>query len=445
MDERAVRKVCGRILELSLADEAEVIYHETASALTRFANNQIEQNVAEVVSQITFRGIWGKKTASVTTSRVDEASLKRLVETAAEVAAVQKDSPGLLPLPAPQTYAETDHFCEATAACTPEDRARGIGEHIRPIKERELTGAGIFTTGYQAVAVANSCGVWAYDRFTEAAFSTQVMGGEGSGFAAATGARVADIDIPALTERAIDKCVASAAPEPLAPGEYTVILEPAAVSNLLLFAAGSAFGALAHIEQRSPLNGRLGDKVLGDNISIEDNAYHAIGLGLPFDFEGMPRQRVTLVTDGVLQRLVHDRRTAAKMDTETTGHSLPQPNMSGPWPFNLTLIPGEQSHDEIIASTKQGILVTQFHYTNVVNPMELSVTGMTRNGTFMVKDGKIAHAVRNMRFTESVIKALSNVTAVGNDLTLATSLFGGGFVVPTLRVENFTFSSATEF
>ncbi|MFC1572519.1 TldD/PmbA family protein [Candidatus Eisenbacteria bacterium] len=445
MDKQDVKALCDRILAFSGADEAEVIYHEVASALTRFAKNQIEQNVAEVVADVSFRGIWGKKIARVTTSKFDDDSLRRLVQTAEEVAKVQRDMPDLLPLPDTQEYQTVDHFCETTAGYSPEARAKMVADHIVPVKAKGLTAAGMFKTGFQAIAVVNSKGLSAYDRFSEASFSTQTMGDKGAGVAAKSTPRVAEVDIQALTATAIEKCVASEDPQPLEPGEYTVILEPSAASNLLMFTGGLGFSGLAHIEGRTPFVGKIGEKIFGENITIEDNAYHEITGGVPFDFEGLPRQRVVLVENGVLKTVLHDRQTAQKMDTETTGHSLPQPNASGPWPFNLLLHPGDQSPEEILKSTKRGILVTQFHYTNIVNPMELSLTGMTRNGTFMIEDGKITHAVKNMRFTESVIKAFSNVTAIGNDLTLATSMFGGGYLVPTLRVENFTFSSATDF
>jgi PmbA protein len=240
------------------------------------------------------------------------------------------------------------------------------------------------------------------------------MGKQGSGFAMGAFSRVGRIDIEALSRRAIDKCLRSEDPRPLEPGSYTVILEPSATSNLMMFMGMLAFNGLAHAEKRSPFAGKLGQRVFGDNVTIEDNAYHDLAHGMPFDFEGLPRQRVTLVEGGVLQGLIHDRRTAKLMKTESTGHALPQPNPSGPWPLNLMLQPGEQTPEEILAGTKKGILVTQFHYTNIVNPMEISLTGMTRNGTFMVEDGQIVHAVKNMRFTESVIKAFNHVSAIGN-------------------------------
>ncbi len=445
MDQNEVIRLCEQALGYSSADETEVIYHEVASALTRFANNQIEQNVAEVVADLTFRGVWGQKTARVTTSRFDEPSLRRVAATAEEVARTQRDNPDLLPLPGEQAYQTSDHYCAETASFTPERRAELVSTHIGPVAQAAYTAAGIFQTGHQAVAVANSNRLRAYDRFSQATFSTQVMGDDGAGFASHVHHRAETVDIGALTERALEKCRASQVPQPLEPGEYTVILEPSAVSNLLMFMGPLGFNALAHIEGRSPFGGKVDEKVLGENITIEDNAYHEQAGGVPFDFEGMPRQRVTLIDRGVLKSLVHDRRTAAQMQTETTGHALPQPNPNGPWAMNLMIQPGDQSPEEIIQSTRRGILVTQFHYTNIVNPMELSITGMTRNGTYMIEDGKITHAVKNMRFTESVIKALSNVSAVGNDIKLASSTFGGGYLVPTLRIENFTFSSATDF
>lgn len=445
MEASKIRELCDRVLELSGAEETEVTYFEVATALTRFANNQIEQNVSEVVANIMVRGHWGKKIARVTGSRFDDDSLRRLMTKAAEIATVQKDSPDLQPLAESQTYQPTDHFCELTASASPDERARGVREHILPVSAKGLTASGIYSTGYQTVAIANSRGLWAHDRFSTGSFSTQVMGAQGAGFAVQTSPSIKRVDIATLTDRAMGKCLGSENPANLQPGEYTVILEPSAVSNLLMFCGMLAFNAQAHIEGRTPFAGKVGEKVFGDNITIRDNAFHELATGVPFDFEGMPRQNTTLIDRGVLASLVHDRSTAAKTETTSTGHALPQPNPNGPVPLNLCLEPGEQTPEEIIAATPKGILVTQFHYTNLVNPMELSITGMTRNGTFMVENGRITGAVKNMRFTESVIKAFSNVTAVGSDLTLASSTFGGGYLVPTLRIEKFNFSSATEF
>lgn len=445
MNQSEIKQICEKILGFSNADEAEVIFHQNALALTRFANNQIEQNVAENVNDVTFRGVWGKKTARVTSSKYDDESLKRLVTLAEEAASVQREIPDLEPVTSQKEYETVEHFDEATAACTPETRAEGVSRHVAMVKEKGLVAAGIFSTSMQTVAIANTAGLYATDSFTSANFSSQVMGDVGSGLGAATRVKVQDIDIEDLSNRAIDKCLGSEKPTSIEPGEYTVVLEPAAASNLLMFTGHLGFNALAHMEGRSPFANKVGEKVFGDNITIEDNAYNDLAPGVPFDFEGMPRQQVKLIENGVLKNIVHDRRTARAMNTETTGHGLPVPNPNGPYPMNLVLQPGDKTPEEIIKDTKKGVLVTQFHYTNMVNPMRISITGMTRNGTFLIEDGKVTSAVKNMRFTESVIKALSNVTAIGCDLTLASSTFGGGYLVPTLRIDNFTFSSKTDF
>ncbi|MBI4713307.1 MAG: hypothetical protein HY762_08430 [Planctomycetes bacterium] len=207
------------------------------------------------------------------------------------------------------------------------------------------------------------------------------------------------------------------------------------------------FGALGYQEGRSFLSGKLGSRVMGGNISITDDVYHPLIQGMPFDFEGMPRQKVTLIDKGVARNVVYDRLTAKKdRRTHSTGHGLPQPNPQGPLPTSLILQPGDSSIAEMIASTKKGLLISEFHYTNLVEPMKMVLTGMTRNGLYLIENGIITRGVKNMRFTESVLRALSNVELISRETELHKGFFGGGgFIVPTLKINNFNFSSETKF
>jgi predicted Zn-dependent protease len=206
------------------------------------------------------------------------------------------------------------------------------------------------------------------------------------------------------------------------------------------------FGALAYQEGRSFLSGKLGKKFMGENINISDDIYHPMVRGMPFDFEGMPKKKVSLIEKGVARGVVYDRLTAKKGKTHSTGHGLPQPNSHGPLPGALILHPADSSVAEMIASTKKGLLVSEFHYTNVLDPLKLIITGMTRNGVYLIENGVITKSVKNMRFTESVLAALSNVELISRDAELQKGIFGGGgFVAPALKINNFNFSSETKF
>ena len=193
------------------------------------------------------------------------------------------------------------------------------------------------------------------------------------------------------------------------------------------------------------VSGAAGRQVFTDAITLEDNAFHSPGEGIPFDYEGMPRKRVTLIDKGVFKGAVYDRETAARWGQECTGHALPQPNSIGPIPSNLVLAAGNDSYEDILAGTERGVLVTQFHYVNLIDPRTLLLTGMTRNGTFLIEGGRIKRPLKNLRFTESVVQALNRVDGVSRDAVLASGFFGGSVVVPAMRIRDFNFTSATAF
>jgi len=226
----------------------------------------------------------------------------------------------------------------------------------------------------------------------------------------------------------------------LPPGEYTVILEPPAVAEILSFASYMGFGALSFIEGKSFLVGEIDTQLFDPKIDIVDDPFHPLNPGQPFDFEGTPKQKLTLVEKGIPKHLAHDRLTAAKMKTKTTGHSLPQPNAWGPMPWNVVVKAGKSSIDDMIKSTERGLLVTHFHYTNVVEPRKLVLTGMTRDGLFLIENGKITKPVKNFRYTQNIPKALANVDMVGKELKT-----DGFITAPALKLPRFNFSSGTQF
>jgi predicted Zn-dependent protease len=292
----------------------------------------------------------------------------------------------------------------------------------------------------------NSRGLAVHDWDTVAQVSVSAFRDDGAGWACQISDGHQRLDASAVAARAVDKAVRSRAPRAVPPGRYDVVLEPAAVSSLLLFTASHGFGAQQVLDGSSFLAGKLGEPVFGDNVTVTDDAFHPLTVGPVFDGEGVPRQRVTLVEGGVARGIVHDQLTARRAGCASTGHSLPQPSRDGPQPGNLCLAASKSGGtEELIRGMKRGLLVTQFHYSNVVEPTKLTLTGMTRNGTFLVENGEIVGAVKNMRYTESVVEALKRVSGIGGDAKLASALFGGWVVVPSLRVEGFGFSSGTEF
>jgi PmbA protein len=448
IEKHQIQQIAQKVIDFSTADETEVILGVEAQALTRFANSIIHQNVAEESHALLIRTIIGKKVGAATTNLFDEESLKRAVDKAVTVARLQKDDPELLPLPEKQTYTELpDPYEEATLDFGSMDRAETVAQIVKSCKTYGLTAAGAFSTVAESLAIANSKGVFAYQKGSTATLSLTVLGENSSGWAEVRDKNVQNIDPQKLAEIAVDKAIKSKDPVEIPPGEYTVVLEPAAVSGLASFMALLGFGAQGYQEGRSFMAGKLGSKIVGDNMTIIDNAYDPRLDGFSFDFEGMPKQKVVLIENGVAKNLVYDRKTAKKDNMETTGHALPQQFAGeGPLPLHLVVQGGNSSIEEMVASTEKGIYVTHFHYMNVVDPMKAIITGMTRDGTFLIENGKITGGVKNLRFTESILKAFSNVELLSKEFTKCLVFYGQlSMLTPAMKIRNFTFSSGTEF
>ena len=441
--EAELRRLAERIFKLSEADETEVQIDFTSDALTRFANNTIHQNVAERMLSVSVRTVFDGCTARATTNKTDEESLRRVVAASATLARSQPRNPDLLPMPGPQKYPRVERFFPATAAASPEDRARAIARVVSITAKTGQTAAGIFSTGAMQSALANSRGLFALYRQTRAEFSISVLEENSSGWAKANSPDIADIAPDALAEGASQKAIASRAPRELAPGHYTVILEPAAALDVVGFLFYD-FSATAVRDQRSCLTERLGKQVMGQNINLWDDVCHPLQLGAPFDGEGLPRQKVLLVERGVPRNLVYSRAAAKKMNVQATGHGLSLPNEWGEAPMNLVFAGGTASLQEMTSSTDCGILVTRLWYIREVDPYEKILTGMTRDGTFLVEGGRVVAGVRNFRFNQSVLEMLSNVEMLGPAVR-ASGEEAFEMVVPAMKVRSFHFTEVTKF
>jgi len=438
-----LRRLAERILRLSDADETEVEIDTGADALTRFANNTIHQNVAEHTLSVSVRTVFDGRTARATTNKTDDDSLRRVVAASAALARSQPKIPGLLPMPGKQKYEKVSRYFAATAAATPVDRAHSVARVCSQAVKNGQTSAGIFSTGASAMALANSRGLWAVHRQTRAEFSVTMMDKDSSGWAKANSPDLRRLDPEALAASASQKASASRNPREVEHGHWTVILEPAAVLDLVGFLFYD-FAGTAVLDQRSCFNKRMGKKVMGANISLRDDVTHPLQSGPPFDGEGMPRQRVSLVEAGVPKNLVYTRSTARKMKAKPTGHGLPLPNQDGEAPLNLVFDGGTTSIDEMVASTDRGILLTRLWYIREVEPYEKVLTGMTRDGSFLVEAGRIVSGIRNFRFNQGILEMLSNVEQLGPPVRAAGEE-SFEMVVPAMKVRNFHFSEVTKF
>jgi predicted Zn-dependent protease len=444
MDETGLRDIADRVLSASSADQTEVLVYGSHSALTRFANSYIHQNVAQKSFELSVRAVIGKKIGIAATNILSDESLKAVAEKAVTLARHQKENEDFKSLPAPAPLPQVRAYVEGTAEYTPEARAEVVADVCDAARREGATAAGAFKTGVSEMAVANSLGVFAYHRDTLASINTTMMSATSSGYASQLSVDVEDIDGKALAAEALDRCLRSTDPAPLEPGEYDVILEDYAVADILDFFAYLAFGAQAYQEKRSFMTGRLGEKVMGENISIWDDGLSPDTIANPFDFEGAPRQRVDFIANGVAKDIVYDTYYAGKDGTTSTGHALPAAVTFGPIPSNMFLGPGNASKEEMVSSVERGIWVSRFWYTRPVHPLRVIVTGMTRDGTFLIEKGKITRPVRNLRFTQGYLDAMSQVEMIGGETRLHDAIAGVSRV-PALKVRSWNFSGATEF
>ncbi|HKN26316.1 MAG TPA: TldD/PmbA family protein [Candidatus Acidoferrum sp.] len=444
--ERQLHQIGATVLRLAKergVPETEVHIDEHIQALTRFANNTIHQHVAEQGLVVSIRTAADGRTARVTTNRVDEDSLRAAIDDCLSLASHQPKDSRLLAMLGKQKYRLVRRFHAGTAALTAEERARAVKHACQFAEKHGQIAAGIFSSGQSQSVLVNSRGLSAAYRHTNATFSITMQQGSATSWAKANSGDVHQFDPLELTKIAGEKASRAENPVELEPGQYTVILEPAAVLDLVGFLFYD-FAATAVADKRSCLSGRLGKAIFGKNITITDDAYHGHQLGAPFDGEGMPRERVVLVDRGVVKNLVYSRRSAKRAGTKPTGHGFPLPNEYGEAPLNLVVEGGTTSVEEMVASTNRGLLVTRLWYIREVDPYEKIMTGMTRDGLFLIEKGKMGRAARNFRFNQSVLEMLRNVERLG-PARRATGEEAFEMVVPPMKISNFHFSEVTKF
>ncbi|MGI9102644.1 MAG: TldD/PmbA family protein [Terriglobales bacterium] len=447
-----------RVVKFASADEVELIVSGGKSALTRFANNTIHQNVAEENYVVSVRAVLEGRTARATTNKFDDESLRQCMKASEDLARVQQRDPDLLPVAGPTAFGPGPLVQRAffeTASVSPADRADAVGKIVDVARKQNLTAAGIFSTSESVEAVVNSRGLSTFHTQTSAEISITMLAKDSSGWQKANSPDVRILDAAALAETAARKARESAAPQELAPGKYTAILEPAAVLDLVGFMFWD-WGGQAILDERSFLNNRIGTQLFGPNITIYDDAYHPLQSGAPFDGEGVRRQRVVLVEQGVPQRVVYARSTAEKMKksalagkvgpVEVTGHGFPLPNEIGEIPLNIVFAPPQEPKtvEQMVASTDRGVLITRLWYIREVDPYEKILTGMTRDGTFYVEGGKVRHGIRNFRFNQSAVELLANVEQMGQPVR-ASGEESFDMVAPPMKVKGFNFTEVTKF
>jgi predicted Zn-dependent protease len=431
-----------RALALATADATRVTLQSGSRGNTRFAVNQISTGGDDFNTTVTVRSLYGKRSANVTTNKLDDAGLRYAVETSERLAKLAPEDPEEMGELEPQQYAESRSWSDATASLDPSGRADAVRAITQASSAAGLHGTGYLETNAGSFAVANSKGLFAYARGTGAALTTTVRtpDGHGSGWAGAAHHDWSRLRPAELGARAIEKARRSANPVAVEPGRYTVVLEPTAVGNLVQN-MGFALNARNADEGRSffskPGGGnKIGMKIVDERVTIVSDPLDPEAPANTFSNEGLPTSRTIWIENGVVRNLAYDRFWAQKSGKQ-------------PMPFvaSISMSGGTATMDELIASTQRGILVTRFWYIRGVDPRVLLVTGLTRDGTFLIENGKITNAVKNLRFNESPIFMLNNVEAMGRPVRVSASESGSpgvAVVVPPLKVRDFNFTSLSD-
>ncbi len=437
-------RVLELVAERAPNAEAEATVRAGTDALTRFANSFIHQNVSEEVAHVALRvAIDGQVAATSLDGRPDDEALGRLVRNvldAARVRAVDPDWPGLTSsVEAP----DPGHWDEATAAAPPDERAARVADFVAAAGGLETAGA--CQSGAVETAFANSAGQRATGRATAAGIDGIARTGTSDSSGRTASVRLADIDGAAAGERAARKARLAADAGDLEPGRYEVVLEPQCVADVLLFLFVYGFNGRA-VEEGRPFV-RLRERQFDDAITLTEDVLDPAQVGIGFDVEGTPRRPLEVVRAGVTRGAIHTRRTAAKAGVESTGHAVEGGEGLGALPTNPVLAAGERTTDELIGSVERGLLVTDFWYTRILDPRTQVVTGLTRNGVWLVEDGRIVRPVSNLRFTQSFLEALApgSVRGVSSDRVLvADGHFGASFVVPALHLASWNFTGGAQ-
>jgi PmbA protein len=441
----AARRAAGYVLDLPGADGVEVMVTGSATGLTRYAGSEIIQNTARDEVRAFVRVVVGEKLASATTNQLDAENMRATAEDAVEAARASRDDsewPGL-PTPAEvDTAPALFRWDEATASSSPKERADAVGRILD--ETRGHSAAGVFETSAHVYSVFSSEGIDCYDAFTRCICTCLVDSGAATGWGETSSPGSAEVDVRAAARSAVSKALAGEAAADVRPGAYEVVLEPAAVATLVDYLSYTGFGAKQVLEGESFLAALAGTKVAAPEITIADDVRHPKSVGIGFDFEGVSRRRVAVIDGGIATGPVSDRRTARKLGVESTGHSSGSTEF-GPYAFNLVMAPGDADPSELIEGVSQGLLVTRFHYVNILDRRATLLTGMTRDGTFRITDGELAEPVHNLRFTQSVLDALGSTLGVGRQLSAFAPDYGafGSTVVPALRLGEFSFTSTT--
>jgi PmbA protein len=417
-DGRAV-ELADRAWRAAEADEADALVQLEESGFARFAGSEVHQPTLIRDETVTLRVVRDGKVGVAGTNRTDEEGLRQTARRAAEAADSAPRDPGYPGLQPPTEIPDVAGFDEETAVLSPEQQAALAAEAIEASPDFGLYG--YFTSGVTETAIASSTGHAVAQRMTDASVLAIAASDDASGYAEATSWKTADLDPAACAQEATEKAARTRGAGEIEPGTHAAVLQPYAFSELLWYFAFSSLGALSYLEGRSYLSGRLGEQLFAESFTLVDDGLDPRGMPKAFDLEGVPKQRVAIVENGVAQDVVWDRRTAKRAGDgrESTGHALSAPAQGfGPIPLNLNVLGGDVPTESLPERVEEGIYVTRLHYLGVVDPREGIITGMTRDGTFRIEGGRVTKPLVNLRFTTSFPKLVEGILGLSEEIVL---------------------------
>ena len=435
-------------------DQAQAVAFILDTALTRFANSQIHQNVATKKGGVLIKAVLNKRVSTTRVNSFEEKQIEKAVRQAVKISKASPPNKEFRSLPEPKPWTRIEGvFDKETADCTPQYRAEKVKEAIDRAHSKSpmvKAVAGNFSTGNMAYAVANSLGVSAWARISSTDMKTTVISrsatSEGFGTAEKYSRRVRDIQPAALAEDAAGKSVKSIDPIKLSPGEYQTVISPLAASTLLMYLGYVGFSATSYQDGQSFVKYCQGQQAFDSKVNVKDDARDSRTLfAVPIDGEGVPKRMMQLIDNGVVSEnsICYNSFTAGKEDKKSTGHALPPVSdfySERPMPFNIIAKAGDAKPEEMITETSKGIFITTFHYVNPVEPTKLVFTGLTRDGTFLIEDGEISKPIVNMRFTDSMLSALKNIPMIGEKLETV-----GSTTVPSMKLEKLKFVGVSTY
>lgn len=438
------------------AQEIEISLISTTGEYLRFGNNELGQSQFTKGRSLSVRVASGKKQARTTTSRLDEGFIQKTVEKAVAQLTTSPEDPDYLPMLGHQKYQTVNRYHSKTVEATAETKAGYVAHAIDLARNNKLLASGVLGTSVDEGLILNTAGLESYYRGTGGNFSLTMDADNGNqtGFALSTFTDISELDPKQVSETALERAKLNKSQTEVSPGKYDVVIDPYAWSEMLFFfivsaSAGYApdFGTRQYKEGRSYLSGRMGEKILGDNVSLDDDVFHPLQIGPPFDGEGYPKNKLSLINNGVLQSLASSRISAHRYpDAHPTGHELPLPNPLGETPVNLVLHGkgATRTTEELVGELDKGLLLTRLWYIREVEPRTKTVTGMTRDGTFLVENGEIKRPLKNLRFNQSLLELFSNIEKF-TEPVMNTTTGGPNILQPGILAKSFNFSSVSPF